>query len=87
MRMMKMKTYKFYDTCSLLLRANNLFEDDNERIVISSITLNELESIKTATNKDADVKYAARRLLHLLDEHHSFYDVLIFTIDIFQSIT
>ena len=82
-----MKTYKFYDTCSLLLRANNLFEDDNERIVISSITLNELESIKTATNKDADVKYAARRLLHLLDEHHSFYDVLIFTIDMLEPIT
>ena len=86
MRMMKMRTYKFYDTCSLLLRANNLFEDDNERIVISSITLNELESIKTATNKDSDVKYAARRLLHLLDEHHSFYDVLIFTTNMLEPI-
>lgn len=86
MRMMKMKTYKFYDTCSLLLKANNLFESDEEQIVISSITLNELENIKTATNKDADVKYAARRLLHLLDEHPDDYIIHIFTMDMLKPI-
>lgn len=32
--------YKFFDTCSLLLKANHLFdEQDDYKIVISSITL------------------------------------------------
>lgn len=39
--------YRFYDTCSLLLRAENLF-DNNEHFAISSITLEELENIKTS---------------------------------------
>jgi hypothetical protein len=52
----------FYDTCSLLKRVNNLFNDPEEEIIMSSITLNELENIKTS-NKDYDVKIAARRLL------------------------
>ena len=55
--------YKFYDTCSLLLKVDNLWED-NVVVVLSSITLEELENIKTATNKDPDVKYAARKLAH-----------------------
>ena len=69
--------YKFYDTCSLLLKANNLF-DTNEKFAISSITLEELENIKTSSVKDPDVKYAARKLLHALDEHYGEYDVHIF---------
>jgi predicted ribonuclease YlaK len=59
------------------MKVDTLFEDKNP-IVISSITLNELENIKTSTNKDADVKYAARKLLHLLDEHPDDYEVWIF---------
>lgn len=42
------KIYKFYDTSSLLLAQDNLFKDENIRVVISSITLNELEHIKTS---------------------------------------
>ena len=37
-------TYKFYDTCSLLLKVDNLWED-NVIVVLSSITLEELENI------------------------------------------
>ena len=59
--------YKFYDTCSLLLKADNLFED-NEQFAISSITLNELEHIKTSNNKDPEIKCAARHLLKQLDQ-------------------
>lgn len=69
--------YKFYDTSSLLLKANNLFED-GAPFAISSITLNELENIKTSTHKDQEVKYAARHLLHLLDEHRDEYDIQIY---------
>ena len=72
-----MKEIKFYDTSSLLLKADTLFEDE-EKFAISSITLEELEHIKTATNKDADIKYAARKLTHILDTHMGEYDVEIF---------
>ena len=70
--------YKFYDTCSLLLKANTLFDTD-EQFAISSITLEELENIKTSNTRDPDIKYAARKLLHTLDEHHGCYDIHIFT--------
>ena len=55
-------TTKIFDTSSLLLLAgddNNLFSQA-DNIVITNITLKELESIKTAYNKDASIKYAAR---------------------------
>lgn len=68
---------RFYDTCSLLLKANTLF-DNNEYFVISSITLEELENIKTSSTKDADTKYIARKLLHSLDENRDKYDIHIF---------
>ena len=71
--------YKFYDTCSLLLKLDSLFNEDENPFAISSITLNELEEIKTDNRRDPDVKYAARKLLHLLDEHHGEYDIHIFT--------
>ena len=72
-----MMMYKFYDTSSLLLKTSNLFEDKTP-FAISSITLNELESIKTSSHKDAELKYSARKLLHLLDEHRGEYDIQIF---------
>jgi predicted ribonuclease YlaK len=68
--------YKFYDTCSLLLKVDNLWEEDTT-LVLSSITLEELEHIKTAMNKDPDVKFAARKLIHELDEHYGEYDVIV----------
>lgn len=49
--------YNFYDTSSLLLRADNLFNNENETIVISTITLKELEEIKTNGRKSEDIKY------------------------------
>lgn len=63
----KTMDYKFYDTCSLLLKADNLFED-NEKFAISSITLNELEHIKTSANKDPEIKCTARHVLKQLDQ-------------------
>ena len=71
------KMIKFYDTSSLLLKADTLFEDD-EKFAISSITLEELEYIKTSANKDSDVKYAARKLTSILDSHMGEYDVKVF---------
>ncbi len=68
---------KFYDTCSLILNAKNLF-NDNSKFIISSITLEELENIKSSNTKDIDNKIAVRQLLHQLDEHIGDYEVCIF---------
>ena len=68
---------KFYDTCSLLKRVEDLFEE-GVGVYISSITLKELENIKTSSNKDVDIKYAARKLLHTLDENSDKYETVVF---------
>jgi hypothetical protein len=78
MKRRKKRMTKFYDTCSLLKKANTLF-DDSELFAISSITLEELENIKTSTNRDNDVKYSARVLLRALDAHMGEYKLVIFT--------
>ena len=67
----------FYDTCALLSESKKAFET-NEKFYISSITLNELESIKTASYKDEEVKYNARMLLHLLEENEDKYDIILY---------
>lgn len=72
--------YKFYDTCSLLLKANHLWDEDYT-LVISSITLEELEHIKTSANKDPDVKFAARKVVHELDQHYGDYEIVIWSND------
>lgn len=64
---------KFYDTSSLLLETN--FEDD---FIISSITLDELEHIKTAGTKSAETQTQARHLLHWLDENSNKYTVVLY---------
>ena len=73
--------YKFYDTCSLLMQANHLFPTGEYRLVISSVTLQELEAIKTSAHKDPEIKFSARQLLRMLDENVGEYDVHIFTND------
>ena len=70
-----MNKYNFYDTSSLLLLTD---EELNEQFIISSITLNELENIKTSRSKDYDVKAAARRILHKLFENQGNYRVVIY---------
>ena len=71
-------THKFYDTCSLLLKAGHVFDEQDSILVISSITLEELENIKTSSRKDNDVKFAARKLTHELDEHFGEYEIITF---------
>ena len=70
--------YKCYDTCSLLEQAGHLFNSDEFTLVISSITLEELENIKTSGNKDPDVKYAARKVLTDMDEHYGAFEIVLY---------
>lgn len=78
---MKM-TNKYFDTSSLLLLADSLFEElYNFNVYITSITLSELEHIKTSANKDQSVKYAARQLLHKLDANPEAWNCLPYNTD------
>lgn len=67
---------KFYDTCALL---NNMkIFKSNENFIISSITLKELENIKSSYTKDEETKYKARKLIHLLSENKDKYTVCLY---------
>lgn len=72
---------KFYDTNALLeLQEEVLVED----FVISSVTLEELESIKTNKNKTEETRYKARKIVHILDENRDKYQVVIHNDDCFE---
>lgn len=72
---------KFYDTCSLLAEINNenLFD---ESFYISSVSLHELEHIKTSKTKSDEVRYNAKKLTRILDEHYNDYDVIVYNFEI-----
>lgn len=63
---------KFLDTNAILK------EIPKEKFLISSITLDELENIKTSVNKDGEVKYQARKVLRKLDKGEIDYEVIMF---------
>lgn len=67
----------FYDTSSLLVLQEQAFIN---HFYISDITLQEIESIKTSSRKDEEIKYKARKLIKLLDTNADKYSV-IFTTD------
>ena len=71
-----MKKVFFYDTCSLLNELHSAFE--NDLFYISSVTLKELEEIKSSNFKDPDIKFKARQLLNLLFKHKEKYKVVLF---------
>lgn len=70
---------KFYDTNAVLKLQEKIFED---KFALSSTTLHELEHIKTSKNKDEEIKYNARKAIHLLDKRSDEYDVVVFTTEI-----
>lgn len=67
----------FYDTCALLNELHHAFETENN-FFISNITLKELENIKTSDKKDAETKFRARRLIHLLDSNADKYTIILY---------
>lgn len=66
---------KFYDTSALLQLQDKAFDYDNP-FVIPSITLEELENIKTSAHKDNELKCAARSVTHLLATLQDYYEVI-----------
>lgn len=65
------KPLYFYDTCYLLQHYKHL----HEPFCIASVTLQELENIKTSRNKDAETKYRARKVVRLLKNSAADYTV------------
>ena len=63
---------------------NSLF---SERFLISSVSLHEIEHIKTNNNKTDEVKYNARKISRLLDKNYTLYDVVVYSNDIAKYIT
>jgi predicted ribonuclease YlaK len=71
----------FYDTSALLDLQEKVFE---ENFLISSITFTELEQIKSSNTRDEEIKYATRKVLHLLAENEDKYTILIpYNIELF----
>ena len=62
-----MKTIKFYDTSALLVKEK--FNFCEEEYVISIVTLQELENLKSSNNTDEETKHRVRKLLRFLDEN------------------
>lgn len=67
---------KFYDTCSLLELQEEVFNDS--KFYISSITLSELEQIKTSGTRDEETKWKARQVLNYLRQYKQSYEIVIF---------
>ena len=72
---------KFYDTNALLELQEEVLKDF---FIISSVTLEELENIKTSKTKTEETRYKARKIVHILDENRDKYDVVIYDSNIEQ---
>lgn len=72
---------KFYDTCSLLNSYKSIF-GKGEQFFYSSITVTELEDIKTSGKKDEATKYSARQLSNLLKKFPSLAVPVLYTEEI-----
>lgn len=68
---------KFLDTNVLLTLQEEAFQS-NEKFIISSITIKELEQIKTSTYKDGEIKWAARQVLRLLSSNENKYEIEVY---------
>lgn len=80
-----MSIFLFYDTCSLLNAHEAAFETES-KFFISSITIKELENIKTSGTKDEETKYNARLLLHLLKENKDKYEIVLYKNSFFEEL-
>lgn len=70
-------TIKFLDTNILLELQEEVFQP-NEKFIISSITIKELEQIKTSTYKDGEIKWQARQVLRLLSSNEDKYELEVY---------
>lgn len=75
-RARQVENLKFLDTNILIELQDRL--SDICPFTISSVSLNELEDIKTNRHKSDELHYAARKAIHWLDEHEDKYSVVVY---------
>ena len=74
-------TYYFFDTSSLLnltLEDIDNINNTDGKIIISDVSLREIEDIKTSAKKDEHIKYLARQITKWLNENVNKYEVYIY---------
>lgn len=71
---------KFYDTCALLDLQEHAFTGPT--FYISSITIAELEQIKTSGTRDEEIKWKARQVLRFLHKYKNNYEIILYDKDI-----
>lgn len=71
-------TYYFFDTSSLLQLTIEDIDKLDGKIIISDISLRELEEIKTSIKKDEHIKYLARQITKWLNDNTDKYEVYIY---------
>ena len=70
------ESIKFIDTNILLSHLGDLKNEDN--FLLSSVTLTELEDIKSSKNKTEDLRYNARQAVHFLEKNPSKYNIVVY---------
>ena len=76
---------KFFDTCCLISDYKKIFKEE-KTFYISSITLNELENIKSSGTKDEETKYSARQILRFLEANENSFTIVPYTTDLDKKI-
>ena len=67
------KKIKFYDTSAILVKEK--FNPEKELYVLSVITLQELENLKTSNTSNENTKYQVRRFLRYYEEHPDEFEI------------
>lgn len=67
---------RLFDTNILLSNLDRISE--NDKFLISSVTIQELEDIKTNKNKSDELRFSARNAVRFLDSNQDKYDVVIY---------
>ena len=75
-----------FDTNILLNFKPSYFDNLEEKFYLSSITINELEEIKSSGKKDEETKYNARKILHWLEDNQDKYEIIVFHNDFYDII-
>lgn len=65
----------FLDT-NILLENFKFIEELQDKCYLSSITLNELENIKSSGTRDEEIKYKARKALHLIEDNEEKFVII-----------
>ena len=74
-----------YDTSSLLLTTEETLFNTEDEIYISSVTLNELESIKTNLNKTEELRQQARKIVKLLEKNTEKYHLSLYSDNYYEN--